>query len=235
MMAANVQAQVWPPAGVKWYYADDAVCIAHGKAEEIAPRLGRFDLLLADPPYEISTLGGGIGGRRAYLKGIKGFTDCGFDMDILDRFENWMCFCGITQLRRLLDKAACRRWMLVTWNKPNPTPLTNGNYLPDTEYIVHSFPRGGLHGEYAEKARYIVCPARQNLLHPNEKPEVVIKKMITLGSLVGETILDPFAGSCTTGRAAKDLGRRCVMIEREERYCEIGANRMRQEVLDLHV
>jgi site-specific DNA-methyltransferase (adenine-specific) len=49
----------------------------------------------------------------------------------------------------------------------------------------------------------------------------------------GETILDPFAGSCTTGRAAKDLGRRCVCIEREERYCEIGARRMQQEVLNL--
>ena len=49
----------------------------------------------------------------------------------------------------------------------------------------------------------------------------------------GETILDPFAGSGTTGRAAKDLGRKCVLIEREERYCEIAANRMRQEVLAL--
>jgi len=48
-----------------------------------------------------------------------------------------------------------------------------------------------------------------------------------------QTILDPFAGSGTTGRAAKDLGRKCVLIEREERYCEIAANRMRQEVLPL--
>jgi len=48
-----------------------------------------------------------------------------------------------------------------------------------------------------------------------------------------QTILDPFAGSCTTGRAAKDLGRKCVCIVREERYCEIGAKRMAQEVLAL--
>jgi DNA modification methylase len=47
------------------------------------------------------------------------------------------------------------------------------------------------------------------------------------------TILDAFAGSCTTGRAAKDLGRKAVLIEREERYCEIGARRMAQEVLAL--
>ena len=48
-----------------------------------------------------------------------------------------------------------------------------------------------------------------------------------------QTILDPFAGSGTTGRAAKDLNKKAVLIEREERYCEIAASRMSQEVLAL--
>jgi DNA modification methylase len=48
-----------------------------------------------------------------------------------------------------------------------------------------------------------------------------------------QTILDPFAGSGTTGRAAKDLGRKAVLIEREEKYCEIAARRMLPEVLPL--
>ena len=48
-----------------------------------------------------------------------------------------------------------------------------------------------------------------------------------------EVFIDPFAGRGTTGRAAKDLGRKAVLIEREEKYCEIAARRMGQEVLAL--
>ena len=68
------------------------------------------------------------------------------------------------------------------------------------------------------------------VLHPTQKPVALMSWCISLAGDV-QTILDPFAGSGTTGRAAKDLGRKAVLIEIEERYCEIAARRMGQEVL----
>jgi site-specific DNA-methyltransferase (adenine-specific) len=58
--------------------------------------------------------------------------------------------------------------------------------------------------------------------------------LVGLCSEPGDLILDPFAGSGTTGRAAKDLGRKCTMIEREEKYCEIAAKRLSQQVFDFN-
>ena len=67
--------------------------------------------------------------------------------------------------------------------------------------------------------------------HPTPKPPELMGLFVRLHSQPGELILDPFAGAGTTLRAAKDMGRRAIGIEIEERYCEIAAKRMGQEVL----
>ncbi len=72
--------------------------------------------------------------------------------------------------------------------------------------------------------------------HPCPKPFILWEKLLLRGSpLKGQTIIDPFMGSGTTLRAAKDLGRKAIGIEIEEKYCEIAAKRMEQEVLPLDV
>lgn len=69
--------------------------------------------------------------------------------------------------------------------------------------------------------------------HPCPKPIDVWRWMVTRGSTrPTDVILDPFMGSGTTLRAAKDCGRRSIGIELSERYCEIAAKRLAQEVLD---
>jgi len=218
----------------KPYYQDSAVTIFHGDCREIVPLLGRFDLLLTDPPYEIRAgSGGGVFGTRDHLIDTGGFTDGGCDYTFLEAVDNWFCFCSRQQLPDLLDQAAKRhRWNLLTWCKPNPVPTCSNKYLPDLEFIVHGFSKGRLFGDMAVKSQFMVYPCgNKETAHPNEKPLPLIAKLVRLGTEEGETVLDPFAGSGTTGRACKDLGRKCVMIKREERYAEIAARRMGQEVL----
>jgi DNA modification methylase len=68
--------------------------------------------------------------------------------------------------------------------------------------------------------------------HPVEYPIRIPKRCIRAATEIGDLILDPFMGSGTTLRAAKDLRRKAIGIEIEEKYCEIAAKRMQQEVFD---
>lgn len=72
---------------------------------------------------------------------------------------------------------------------------------------------------------------KQGKKHPVAFPEELPARCIGAASNHGDVVLDPFMGSGTTLRAAKDMGRRAIGIEIEEKYCEIAANRMGQEVL----
>ena len=69
--------------------------------------------------------------------------------------------------------------------------------------------------------------------HPCSRALDHFKWLVRWWSNEKDIVCDLFAGSCTTGRAAKDLNRKCICIEIEEKYAEIGANRMKQEVLAL--
>lgn len=73
----------------------------------------------------------------------------------------------------------------------------------------------------------------QRVAHPSPRRLDVVKYLVNLASEPGEVLLDPFVGSGTTLRAAKDLGRKAIGIDIEERYCEIAAKSLAQEVLAL--
>lgn len=216
-------------------YFDDGQCVIYyGDCREFLPSI-EADVLVTDPPYDIHAgQGGGCFGSREHLVRTGGFTDGGVDYAFMDGARNWFVFCSRKQLPELLTRAAAMpRWNLVTWCKPNPVPTCNNKYLPDVEFIIHGFQPGRLFGTMAVKSSFaLMSSGGKETAHPNEKPLPLLAKLVTLGSLPGETVLDPFMGSGTTLRAAKDLGRRAIGIEIEERYCEIAAKRLSQQVLD---
>jgi len=76
------------------------------------------------------------------------------------------------------------------------------------------------------------CSPPANREHIAQKPIEVMRWVMQIVP-EGSTVVDPFMGSGTTLRAAKDSGLKAIGIEVDERYCEIAAKRMDQEVLAL--
>jgi adenine-specific DNA-methyltransferase len=124
--------------------------------------------------------------------------------------------------------------------------LPTAQHYATLQRVANEGGAGHLRREYEDLRRYFDCrtgdqktdvwrfaPETRNVGHPTPKPLPLISYMVRLSCRPGGTILDPFAGRGTTGRAAKDLGRKAVLIEREEQYCETAARFMAQEVLPL--
>lgn len=203
-----------------------------GDCLEVLPTLGHVDAVVTDPPYDVRAgNGGGVFGQRDHLVNTGGFTDGGCDFGFLNRFDNWFSFCSRKQLKSLISTAEqCDRFNVLTWCKPNPVPTCCNKYLPDLEFIVHGFSTGRLFGSMSVKSCFMVYPCGQKETdHPNEKPVPLIEKLIVLGSLAGNQILDPFMGSGTTGVACVRLGRKFIGIEREQRYFDIACRRIEAE------
>lgn len=88
-------------------------------------------------------------------------------------------------------------------------------------------------GVRKELSVWTFTPERSVDGHPCPYPTELPQRAIAAVAAPDDTVLDPFMGSGTTLVAAKNLGRKAIGIEIEERYCEIAANRCSQEVIAL--
>lgn len=114
-----------------------------------------------------------------------------------------------------------RCWL--SWYKPDAPPS-----MGDVEYAWTNLDQNS-----RMKSHSIAATNGERVGHPNQKPLNVILWAIQQAALKSPvtSILDITCGSGTTLRAAKDLLIKCVGIERDERYAEISARRLQQEVL----
>jgi site-specific DNA-methyltransferase (adenine-specific) len=77
---------------------------------------------------------------------------------------------------------------------------------------------------------WILPTSRHLTNHPTEKPENLLQRIILIGSKEGDSVLDPFMGSGTTGVVAKRLGRNFIGIEIDQSYFETAAKRIENAV-----
>jgi site-specific DNA-methyltransferase (adenine-specific) len=206
------------------------ITLMRGDCHAILPTLDLSEVrvCLTDPPYEISAAGGGISGKRQYLTDIRGNIDEGFNIPMLAQFKSWMVFSTKASLVELIQQAESQalRWQLITWNKTNPTPLCQGNYLPDAEYIIHAY-TALPDCNYRDKSRWILGQVEKNIFaHPTVKPLYVMGRLIKTASAKGDLVIDPFMGTGTTGVVCVNNGRRFIGIESNPDFFDIAVKRI---------
>ena len=200
----------------------DGQTIIHGDCREVLPRLGTFDLLLTDPPYGIGEANG-KNKSRGYLAQPRDYGTKSWDdeiqqepIDLAVGMAKWACVFGGNYYR--VTPSPC--WLV--WDKEN-----GDTDFADCELAWTNFKQAARLKRHQWNG--MLRKNREERYHPTQKPLDVVRW--AMGFVDADTVLDPFLGSGTTLRACKDLGRRGTGIEIEEKYCEIAANRLRQEVL----
>lgn len=234
------------------YYADEAVTLYHGDCRFFWEHAPKVDHVITDPPYEAEahTLQRRVQrqsnssaeyGRVVTVEPLEfppiTASDRAYAMSafaVLAR--RWvLVFCqieGAPKWRESGENAGLVYKRTCVWVKPDGMPQLTGD-RPGMGYeafvAMHKPGRsvwngGGRHGVYT-----VPKGADGNVGgndHPTQKPVALMVELVRDFTNEGDTILDPFAGSGTTGVAAKLNGRKAILIEREEKYCEVAAKRL---------
>lgn len=214
-----------------------------GDCREILPSL-KADHVISDPPYEAVLHDGAKEQRITRTDGRKMHGDLGFEGIDLVRAEvsrlcvetssGWLILFTLAEgVRAWRDdiQAAGGKWdTTLAWVKPDSSPRFNGQGAArGFECAVtawcgtghRSWNAGGKRGIYTHN----VNTNRQGE-HPTEKPVPLMKELIADFTKPGQTILDPFMGSGSTGVAAVQMGRSFIGIEQDPRWFDLACRRI---------
>ena len=231
----------------KPYYHDEraGITIYHADCRDVLPLLepGSVDLVLTDPPYGVNLItktsdyrdsgrfdnGQSLMASTLYEDDPATIRQLIADtMPLLQRMTSRMVIFPGTRLMFAYPEpraVGC----VFTPNGAGRSPWGFQCMHPILYYGADPYLEDGK-GSWPNGFR-TEQPNRERLDHPCPKPLYWMRWCISRASREGELVLDPFVGSGTTLRAAKDLGRRAIGIEIEERYCEIAAQRLAQGVM----
>ena len=216
---------------LKPYYDDgNGIVIYHGDCREILPHLEPVDLVLTDPPYGIGEARGN-NKTRGLLARPKDYGVAAWDDSPPARWLfDWLIEISQHQIifgGNFFGLPASSCWLV--WDKDN-----GATDFADCELAWTNLKKAVRKLQWRWNGMLQENMGKKEFReHPTQKPLEVMKWAIEQAPADCMTILDPFMGSGTTLRAAKDLGRKAIGIEIEEKYCEIAAKRLAQEVLAL--
>ena len=223
---------------MKPYYEDDHVTLYHGDCLELADLWTCADVLVTDPPYGIKAESK-KGSYRGAGSQLRRAADISGDHSPAIR-DAALALWGVGP-----------RVVFGSWRVPRPEPvdhrliwhkrgsvfgIANAAFISQDEeiYVTGSgFRRSSppMRSVIAtDEPRQGANGAAAVIGHPTPKPIALMT--LLLDRCPPGVIADPFAGSGSTGVAAKALGRRAILVELEERFCEIAARRLAQDVLD---
>ena len=206
---------------IKPYYESEGITIYHGDCREILPEIEKVDLVLTDPPYGINATNRPQPGAITYAP-IVG-DECAPDLSFLFNIDADLVVFGANCFPSQLPFRG--RWLV--WDKRcddradamlgSPVELAWTSRASGFDWICRIQHGGVVNADRAEGDRF----------HPTQKP-VGLMHFVIQKYPSAQTILDPFMGSGTTLVAAKNLNRKAIGIEIEEKYCEIAVKRLAQ-------
>lgn len=237
------------------YYRDDSCTIYHGDCLDVIPLMDEaVDAVIMDPPYasgartEVSKPASGqmLRGQR-FAKPIENdqMTTAGFV---------WLMR-EVAQLIKPMLPEGASVLSFIDWRSwPNLVGALESVNLRVNDQVVWDKDQIGM-GHVFRKQHELILAASKGVAktsdrsigtvirakrsnsddHPSPKPVGLIERLLRATTRPGETVLDPFMGAGATLVAAKLTGRQAIGIEIEERYCEVAAGRLSQEVLALGV
>lgn len=208
------------------------------------------DLILIDPPYEISRptnfQSGEETGRDTdrfrismdFGEWDKNFT--GLEVVVKEAYRilrsggTMICFYDlwkIETLKKLYDNNKFKQVRFIEWLKTNPVPINSKiNYLTNAREVAVSAIKGSKptfnssydNGLYS----YPICAGKERTIHPTQKPLSLITDLVLKHSNEGDLVLDCFMGSGTTGVACKNTNREFIGMELDEKYYKIACERL---------
>ena len=190
--------------------------------------LGKFDLVVTDPPYGVTDWEWDELYTREWLEAIVPHLSTEYNLF-------WFCspkFAADAEL--VFRDLGLPIQSRIVWHRRNMArgSKADGRFIDSWEMILHAGNRSLNFPEEWSDAWFDVqtfAVPQTNFtdkkLHPTQKPEGLIQRLVEFGSFAGDKILDPFAGAGTTGLVTPD-DREVVLIEREEGYVGIIEGRL---------